>query len=45
MMESKGFEIIDLGVDVPPEKYVDYFKKHNTTLLVEDPAAMALDAI
>ena len=23
MMESKGFEIIDLGVDVPPEKYVD----------------------
>lgn len=23
MMESKGFEVIDLGVDVPPEKYVD----------------------
>ena len=23
MLESKGFEVIDLGVDVPPEKYVD----------------------
>ena len=23
MMEAKGFDVVDLGVDVPPEKYID----------------------
>jgi len=28
MVESAGFEVIDLGVDVPPEKFVDALKEH-----------------
>ena len=28
MVESAGFEVIDLGVDVPPEKFVDALKEN-----------------
>ena len=28
MVESAGFEVIDLGVDVPPEKFVEALKEH-----------------
>ena len=28
MVESAGFEVIDLGVDVPPEKFVDALNEH-----------------
>jgi len=28
MIEAAGFEIIDLGVDVPPEKFVDALNEH-----------------
>ena len=29
MLKATGFEVQDLGVDVPPEKFVDAVKKHN----------------
>jgi len=28
MIESAGFEVIDLGVDVPPERFVEAVKEH-----------------
>ncbi|MCL2820853.1 MAG: corrinoid protein [Oscillospiraceae bacterium] len=28
MVESSGFEVIDLGVDVPPEKFVEALNEH-----------------
>ena len=28
MIESKGFEVVDLGVDVAPERFVDYVQEH-----------------
>jgi len=34
MIESAGFEVIDLGVDVPPEKFVDALKEHPDCKLV-----------
>ncbi len=32
-LEGAGFEVIDLGSDVPPEKFVDAVKQHNAELL------------
>ena len=29
MLEGTGFEIIDLGTDVPPEKFIDAIKTHD----------------
>lgn len=29
MMESAGYQVINLGVDVPPEKFVEAVKEHN----------------
>lgn len=29
MAEAAGFEVIDLGVDVPPQKFVEVIKQHN----------------
>ena len=29
MAEASGFEVIDLGVDVPPQKFVEAIKQHN----------------
>jgi 5-methyltetrahydrofolate--homocysteine methyltransferase len=29
MIEGKGFEVVDLGVDVAPEVFVDYLKEHD----------------
>lgn len=29
MLEGAGFEVVDLGVDVAPEKFVDAVKQHN----------------
>ena len=34
MIESKGFEIDDLGVDVAPETFVSYLQEHEDTDLV-----------
>ena len=34
MVESAGFEVIDLGVDVPPEKFVEAVKEHPDCKLV-----------
>ena len=34
MVESKGIEITDLGVDVAPETFVEYVKEHPDTDLV-----------
>jgi 5-methyltetrahydrofolate--homocysteine methyltransferase len=33
MLEGAGFEIIDLGTDVSPEKFVEAVKKHNPDLI------------
>ncbi len=33
MLEGAGFTVIDLGVDVPPEKFVEELKKNNSRLL------------
>jgi 5-methyltetrahydrofolate--homocysteine methyltransferase len=33
MMESAGFEVIDLGVDVAPEKFVEAIKTHHPTIV------------
>lgn len=33
MLESAGFEILDLGIDVPPEKFVSAIKEKNPDIL------------
>jgi 5-methyltetrahydrofolate--homocysteine methyltransferase len=33
MLEGGGFEVIDLGVDVPAEKYVEAAKEHNANII------------
>ena len=33
LMDASGFEVIDLGIDVPPEKFVQAIKEHNATLV------------
>ena len=33
MLEGAGFEVIDLGVDVSPEKYVAAVKEHHPDLV------------
>ncbi|MDD5621923.1 MAG: corrinoid protein [Actinomycetota bacterium] len=33
MLEGSGFTVIDLGVDIPPEKFVEEIKKNNARLL------------
>ena len=33
MLEGAGFEVIDLGVDVPPEKYVQAVRDHHPDLV------------
>ncbi len=33
MMECKGIEVFDLGVDVPPEKFIAAAREHNATII------------
>ncbi len=33
MAEAAGFEVIDLGVDVPPQKFVEAIKQHNPDIV------------
>ncbi len=33
MAEAAGFEVIDLGVDVPPQKFVDAIKQYNPDIV------------
>jgi 5-methyltetrahydrofolate--homocysteine methyltransferase len=33
MMEGAGFKVVDLGVDTPPEKFVEAVKSHNPKIL------------
>jgi 5-methyltetrahydrofolate--homocysteine methyltransferase len=33
LLEGNGFEIIDLGVDVPPEKFIKAVEKHDAQIL------------
>lgn len=56
MIEGKGVEIDDLGVDVPPEKFVEYLNEHpecdvvclsallTTTMPAIDEAIQAIEA-
>ena len=34
MLESSGFDMVDLGVDVPAEKFVEAIKENNNVVLV-----------
>lgn len=33
MLEAAGFEVVDLGIDVPPEKFVEAVKQHNPDIV------------
>lgn len=33
LLEAEGFDIIDLGVDVPPEKFVEAIKEHEPDIV------------
>ncbi|MDT8296981.1 MAG: cobalamin-dependent protein, partial [Spirochaetaceae bacterium] len=33
MLEAKGFDVVDLGVDVSPEKFVQAAQEHNAQLI------------
>ena len=33
MLKGAGFQVVDLGVDVPPQKFVDAINEHKTKLL------------
>ena len=33
MLEGKGIEVVDLGVDVPPEKFIEAYKEHNADVI------------
>ncbi|NLY61967.1 MAG: cobalamin-binding protein [Clostridiales bacterium] len=33
MMEGRGLEVIDLGIDVPPEKFIEAAKEHNAQVI------------
>jgi len=33
LLEAGGFEVIDLGVDVPPEKFVEAIKEHQPDIV------------
>jgi methylmalonyl-CoA mutase cobalamin-binding domain/chain len=33
MLRGVGFEVIDLGVDVPPEKFVDAIRRHEPAVV------------
>ena len=33
MFEGKGIEVIDLGVDVPPEKFIEAYKEHDADII------------
>lgn len=33
MLDNHGFEVFDLGVDVPPQKFVDKIKETNATIV------------
>ena len=33
MLESGGFKVINIGIDIPPEKFVDAVKEHNPQIV------------
>jgi 5-methyltetrahydrofolate--homocysteine methyltransferase len=33
ILRSAGFEVIDLGVDISPEKFIDAINKYNPTII------------
>jgi len=33
LLEGAGFDVVDLGVDVPPEKFVEAIKQHRPTIV------------
>lgn len=33
MLEGKGFDVIDLGIDVPTEKFIEAVKEHNADIV------------
>ncbi|CAB1249891.1 B12-binding domain-containing protein [Clostridium sp. MT-14] len=46
MLEAAGFEVLDLGVDVPPEKIVQTAKKQNINIIaLSGVLTLALDSM
>jgi len=37
MMEGAGFQVIDLGIDIPPEKFIEAVRSHQADLLAWIP--------
>lgn len=52
-LKAEGFEVVDLGVDVPPQKFVDAIKEHKSSVvgmsglltLSIEPMKKAIEAI
>ncbi len=52
-LKAEGFEVVDLGVDVPPQKFVDAIKEHKSSIvgmsglltLSIEPMKKAIEAI
>ena len=46
MLEGGGFEVIDLGIDVPPEKVVEVAKQENIKIIaLSGVLTLALDSM
>ena len=46
MLEAAGFEVIDLGIDVPPEKIIETIKKENIKIVaLSGVLTLALDSM
>ena len=46
MLEAGGFEVIDLGIDVPPEKVVEVAKQENIKIIaLSGVLTLALDSM
>lgn len=44
--EASGFEVIDIGVDVPPEKFIEAVKTHNPDIVgLSGLLTLAIDAM
>ncbi len=33
MLEGAGFEVVDIGIDVPPEMFIDKAREHNASII------------
>ncbi len=46
LLEAEGFEVVDLGVDVPPARFIDAIKEHNPDIVgMSSLLSTSLDAM